>query len=424
MEFDVGANEATSSSASAEKPLLSEPGETSAEKGKDNSSFFTLFLILKSYVGSGILGLPYAFLQGGLYPGIVALLIIAIISYYCIFLLLEIKHRLVASVSLKRPTFDAIGKAIYGRPGQITVLFSLIITQTGFGTAYVIFITRSLFALFPEIAEPYFALMLFPFLAGVCQIRQIKYLSIPSAAAYIAIIAGLCAVLYHCFQVGFTAGNPKSLHVTTLPVFFGIAVYIFEGIGVVIDIEGTMKKPQQFIKVQTLAYGLMIVTFAIVGTLGYLSYGDKTNAIVLMNLPHDWKLYPISLFVVMFGLFFTYPVQMFPIFKLAERALVRRDARFVAAKRFAVRFWIVAATVLVSILIPHFSLFLSLIGGFGCAFLAFVLPTAFHLKLFWKESTITRKISHILILFFGVSASLITTAVTIYEIVVLSKNKS
>lgn len=32
----------------------------------------------------------------------------------------------------------------------------------------------------------------------------------------------------------------------TLPIFFGIAVYIFEGIGLVIDMEKAMKQPEKF----------------------------------------------------------------------------------------------------------------------------------------------------------------------------------
>jgi Transmembrane amino acid transporter protein len=43
-------------------------------------TFGSFWLILKSYVGSGLLGMPFAFLQGGILPGVATLIGVAIMS--------------------------------------------------------------------------------------------------------------------------------------------------------------------------------------------------------------------------------------------------------------------------------------------------------------------------------------------------------
>jgi len=88
-------------------------------------------------------------------------------------------------------------------------------------------------------------------------------------------------------------------------------------------------------------------------------------------------------------------------------------------KILILRFAIVLCTVAVAIGIPHFSLFLSLIGGLGCSLLAFILPTAFHLKVFWKQTSLFIKGIHMAIFVFGVVSSIITTGVTVYQIATL-----
>lgn len=63
-----------------------------------------------------------------------------------------------------------------------------------------------------------------------------------------------------------------------------------EGIGVVMPVENSMKKPQHFLGcpgVLNTAMITVIVLYAVIGLLGYVSYGDLVEGSVTLNLPKD-----------------------------------------------------------------------------------------------------------------------------------------
>lgn len=61
-----------------------------------------------------------------------------------------------------------------------------------------------------------------------------------------------------------------------------------EGIGTVMPIENSMRKPEQFLGcpgVLNTAMGTVMVLYAIIGFLGYVRYGDLVEASITLNLP-------------------------------------------------------------------------------------------------------------------------------------------
>jgi len=124
----------------------------------------------------------------------------------------------------------------------------------------------------------------------------------------------------------------------------------------------------------------------------------------------------------MFALYTSYPVQMFPVFGILENMLFNPQTSWLETKRNILRTCTVMITILVAVGIPHFGLFMSLIGSLGGAALAFILPTLFHLRLFWGQHHPLRVISNILIILFGIAASAIATTVTVIEIIDVLKN--
>ena len=86
-------------------------------------------------------------------------------------------------------------------------------------------------------------LILIPMVTVFCWIRNLDALAPLSTVANLCIIFGLVVILYDCFHrigEGEAAVNGRDggvsaivLGGTAIPVFFGNAVYAFEGIGVV-----------------------------------------------------------------------------------------------------------------------------------------------------------------------------------------------
>jgi solute carrier family 36 (proton-coupled amino acid transporter) len=72
-----------------------------------------------------------------------------------------------------------------------------------------------------------------------------------------------------------------------LPLYFGTAIYAFEGIGVVLPLENNMKTPQDFGGLSgVLSTGMVIVAclYTSVGFFGYLKYGDAVRGSITLNL--------------------------------------------------------------------------------------------------------------------------------------------
>ena len=74
------------------------------------------------------------------------------------------------------------------------------------------------------------------------------------------------------------------------PLYFGTAIYAFEGIGVVLPLENQMKTPRDMRGWNgVLNTSMTIVTclYIAVGFFGYLKYGEDVQGSITLNLPVD-----------------------------------------------------------------------------------------------------------------------------------------
>lgn len=65
-------------------------------------------------------------------------------------------------------------------------------------------------------------------------------------------------------------------------------IFAMEGIGVVMPVENSMKKPQHFLGcpgVLNTAMITVVVLYAVIGFFGYVRYDDKVEGSITMNLP-------------------------------------------------------------------------------------------------------------------------------------------
>jgi solute carrier family 36 (proton-coupled amino acid transporter) len=79
---------------------------------------------------------------------------------------------------------------------------------------------------------------------------------------------------------------PPNLH--SLPLFFGTAIFAFEGIAVVLPLQNAMKKPKNFSRrLGVLNVGVFFATVIYIsfGAIGYWKYGEATEGSLTLNLP-------------------------------------------------------------------------------------------------------------------------------------------
>jgi solute carrier family 36 (proton-coupled amino acid transporter) len=330
-------------------------------------------------------------------------------------------------------SFGQIGYSVFGRRGEVAVQIVLTFTQCGFSCAYVIFIATSLHALIPELTYLEWAAVTFvPFLL-ISMPREFKFLAPVSIVGYVAELLAVGYVVYFGYAKRSVADDIAWDHITkvdtaTLPIFFGIAVYTFEGIGLVVDMEKAMKHPEHFEKLLWLSYVILVTMFVVVGVTGYLAFGEETHSVIVLNLPqHTWFTKAIMI-LLMISLYASFPVMLFPVFSLLDNIFFSAHTRMLEPKRTALRTVVVALVVAVAVSIPHFGLFMSLIGGLGSSSLCFLFPTLCYLAYFWKRRDekaywSLQVVVCVLIILFGVFAACISTAATVRSLVELYEDK-
>ena len=78
--------------------------------------------------------------------------------------------------------------------------------------------------------------------------------------------------------------------ISQFPLYFGTAIFSFEGIGVVLHLENQMKSPGDMRAWNgPLNIAMVIVTalYIAVGFFGYLKYGEDVLGSISLNLPRD-----------------------------------------------------------------------------------------------------------------------------------------
>ncbi|KAF8113282.1 hypothetical protein N665_0052s0005 [Sinapis alba] len=359
-----------------------------------SSQFKTFANVFIAIVGAGVLGLPYAFKRTGWLMGVLTLFSVAALITHCMMLLVRIRRKLGAA---NIGSFGDLGFAVCGPLGRFLVDILIILSQAGFCVGYLIFIGTTLANLF----NPTTTLTLrnvspkslyiwgsFPFQLGLNSIKTLTHLAPLSIFADVVDLGAMAVVIVEDVKIA-VEQRPDVVAFGGMSVFFygmGVAVYAFEGVGMVLPLESEMKDKEKFGKVLALSMGVIALIFGAFGVLGYMAFGDETMDIITANLGPGLVTSLVKLGLCI-NLFFTFPLMMNPVFEIVER-------RFWSGMYCVwLRWLLVLAVTLVALLVPNFADFLSLVGSSVCCALGFVLPALFHLMVFkdeigWKQQTL------------------------------------
>ncbi|XVE93059.1 hypothetical protein REPUB_Repub01dG0157500 [Reevesia pubescens] len=388
------------SSSSSEKLKSPLPREDTPLIGKtkplssQSKTFANVFIAL---VGAGVLGLPYAFKRTGWIMGLLMLFSVAGLTTYCMILLVYTRRKLESFENgfAKIVSFGDLGFAVCGTVGRFVVDVLVILSQAGFCVGYLIFIANTLANLFNSEISMSSSLSLgmssftakslyiwgcFPFQLGLNSIPTLTHLAPLSIFADVVDLGAMGVVLVEDLSL-ILKQRHEFIAFGGLSVFFygmGVAVYAFEGIGMVLPIESEMKDNTKFGKILALSMGLISLMYGVFGALSYFAFGAETQDIITANLGAGWISTMVQLGLCI-NLFFTFPLMMNPVYEIVER-------RFWGGSYCLWLRWLLVLIVsLVALFVPNFADFLSLVGSSVCCALGFVLPALFHLLVFKEE---------------------------------------
>ncbi|TKY58377.1 Amino acid transporter ANTL3 [Spatholobus suberectus] len=323
------------------------------------------------------------------------LFLVAFLTYNCMMLLVHTRRKLESTVGSPRiNSFGDMGHAIGGPAGKLFIDAMIVLSQCGFCVGYLIFISTTLAYLAADTSAPplffgftpkvLFLWCCFPFQLGLNAIPTLTHLAPFSIFADVVDIAAKSVVMVEDVAV-FMKNRPPLKAFGGWSVLFyglGVAVYAFEGIGMVLPLESEAKDKEKFGGVLGVGMLLISLLYAAFGALGYLAFGEETQGIITTNLGQGVISALVQLGLCI-NLFFTFPLMMNPVYEVVERRLC--DSKYC----LWLRWLLVLGVSLVALLVPNFADFLSLVGSSICVILSFVLPAMFHYLVFREEMSWT-----------------------------------
>ncbi|KAL3266084.1 hypothetical protein HHI36_010270 [Cryptolaemus montrouzieri] len=371
----------------------------------------TLLHLLKGNIGTGILAMPDAFRNAGWVVGILGLVIMSIICTHCMHMMLGAAHELSKRNGGCLLSFAEVVKlSLEGGPKwmqkysllarTMTNIF-LCMTQMGFCCIYLVFVAANL----QEIIKHYFydieffwviTILLVPMIL-LNWVRNLKFLIPFSLIASLLTSASLIIIFGYLFSNIPRIDSIKEFgRGQGLALFFGTAVYAFEGIGMILPLENNMRTPVDFVGCNgILNTGQAFTTFLFIaiGFFGYLKYGDAcVLGSVTLYLPPTDVLAQIVRLMMGFAIFFSFPLQFYIPFNIIWPPLKNKinqgrhdDSNESLFAEYTTRTLLIFCTYLLAIAIPNLGAVITLVGAFSSSALALLFPPLIEIAAFYPD---------------------------------------
>ncbi|XP_014243811.1 proton-coupled amino acid transporter-like protein pathetic isoform X2 [Cimex lectularius] len=362
----------------------------------------TLIHLLKGSLGTGILAMPFAFANAGLFFGLVATCLIGLVCTYCIHILIKCSHKLCRRMKVPSLGFADVAEVAFmaGPPAvrkfstlsRAIINLFLVIDLIGCCCVYNLFVAKNIYEVaheyLPQLELSHCIFGLLPFLILMNLIRNLKFLAPFSMIANILIGTSLGIIMYYVFQdVKPMNSVPAFASVHTLPIFFGTAIFALEGIGVVMPLENNMKTPTHFIGcpgVLNTGMSLVVFLYVFVGFFGYLRYGESTHEIISGNLDSD-AIGMATRLMIAVAIFLTYALQFYVPIEIIWKGVKHRfTSRPVLAENI-IRILLVFFTVIVAASVPNLGPLISLVGALCLSVLGLMFPSIIEIVVLWDD---------------------------------------
>ncbi|CAL8115866.1 unnamed protein product [Orchesella dallaii] len=368
----------------------------------------TMIHLLKGNIGTGILAMPDAFRNAGLAVGTLGTVLIGLICVHTMHILVKCAHDLCRRTQTPTLSFAEVAEVSFkvGPPplrrfssvARMTIDAFLCVTQLGFCCVYFVFVAQNLKHVFDPYMgtwplQSYMALLLVPMIL-LNYVRNLKLLAPFSMIANIFMAIGLGIIFYYVFRDPLPSIHRPDFHSgfsswKQLPLYFGTAIYAFEGIGMVLPLENSMKTPLDFGGWNGVLNTSMIIVgclYTAVGFFGYLKYGDKVSGSITLDLNQGEVLAESVRLMMALSIFLSYSLQFYVPMDIMWPSIKSRipTEKMQLISEYAFRTLLVIITFAMAELIPNLGLFISLVGAVSSSTLALIFPPLINILTTWN----------------------------------------
>lgn len=361
----------------------------------------TMTHLLKGNIGTGCYAMGDAFKNGGLILAPILTIFLGFICVHCQHVLLNCARKLHLDPQSKAhlPDFaETVGLCFkngpprfrgWAKPMKMAVNIFICVTQLGFCCIYFVFISSNFKQIFDRYDMPldvhyHMAVLLIPIILTSI-ITKLKFLSYCSMLANVFMSLGIGITFYYAGQdLPSPADRRFVADWNQLPLFFGTAIFAFEGIALVLPLQNEMKKPHNFGKtfgVLNVGMVFIVTLFTSFGFVGYLKWGEAVEGSMTLNLPDGEILAESVKVMISLGVLLGYALQFFvAIMIMWPRVQCRLNiTKHQTLAEMGFRVFMVLITFTIAECIPKLSLFISLIGALCSSALALIFPPVIEL---------------------------------------------
>ncbi|KAI8320342.1 hypothetical protein GQ54DRAFT_298724 [Martensiomyces pterosporus] len=347
------------------------------------------FLLMKAFVGTGVLVLPKAFSNGGLVASAAVMTFVAWYAWHCMILLAEVYLKVGGS-------YSDLGGKLFGNWARKLITISIVLAQVGFCSAYTIFVATNARDLWNSLtgcrynfSPTFWVLAQLLAYIPLAWVRKIKQFAPFALAANIFIMLGLGYVLLYDVERILTNGVAQIVNYNPLrfPLLVGTAVFAYEGVTLVIPVIDSMTHQDKFSTVLTIALSVCIVIFVGIGSLSYMAFGDSVETVILLNLPSGK---PSTVLVQLFyslAIMLSVPLQLFPAVRILESGIFlastsgKGDPRVKWQKNLFRALMVLFIAMIAIFGADQLDNFIAIIGAFSCTPLSFIIPAGLHYQI-------------------------------------------
>ena len=387
--------------------------------------------VIKAFMGSNYLGIPYSFRLCGMILSVPLLCLVAWCTRLGCRRILECKSELErrkgremerGKKGKEDAVYGCIAWEIYGEKMQRAVKGMILLTQFGFCVGYIVFLSSTLLELewIPGLTHEYSVMIFLPIILALSMFKDLSYLSLVNAFANFSLLVGCIAVIVTEFGILKDEGVSvkidflKESNFANIGVMFGMTVGAFEGIGLVLPLEAEITKyhsRDDFLSM--LDFAIFGVAFLLsgFGLLGYLTYGNDVHDVIIASLPTNAMTLNVIRSCLILGIVCTYPLQLFPVTEIVDNMLTSFFAHSYMT-HIVSRLFSVFITAFVAMYTPSFHVISAYTGCIGGAALSFIFPSLFSMKLFAPERFSWLWWSNVLMFIFGILGGVAGIVVT------------
>lgn len=203
-----------------------------------------------------------------------------------------------------------------------------------------------------------------------------------------------------------------------LALAFGLVAYCFSGHAIVPSIYTSMKKPQEYERMVTFTYLIVMGACLAVGISGYYMFGSTVLDQVTLSLERSSSA-PTAMkcltWLMILTAFSKVTLTIFPLAIGMEELVAPflTSDWAVQAASSTIKLIITALAIYVAICVPSFSFLCSLVGMICTMTVSVIFPAAAHLKMFYPKLNWIEKLSDIVIVVLGFIMAVIGTIATL-----------